>query len=422
MNHLNYFAPYLSKPEYHEDQLTRAFLVVLRYVPFAQSAFIEIIRDQMNDKIIFPSYLIEDVSIEYIDTQVSNLPTDGVTDLVAVMMTDNNWTEELEVRRRNCGARYDGVIQVGSVVLTIENKPCSQNIWKEQINPSLPKESGINVYKKGIVLYWANIINMLTAALSRNLLGHCENALIRDFLSFIQENFPLLNPYHNLEICKGNDILLNLRCKNIMEKIAPDSISYHRGSNYYLEVTPGAVKQIYLRYRSEDQVIYISLYPGDTMSQAKELYNGLDIERLVAMQSQGWKIYHNLHFSHIQKHVYWSESAIEVKDYVIYWKKHPDKIVQVNRGKTTLFNQYFDEILALNMIRKEDAKALEELFNQTLRNHIRPCPGLSLEYNWPLAEASRLDGDDKFVDEVKTRIQEAFNAWHQTFIPSHQKE
>ena len=42
MDRLNYFAPYESKKSWHEDQLTRAFLVVLRYVPMAQAVFLEV--------------------------------------------------------------------------------------------------------------------------------------------------------------------------------------------------------------------------------------------------------------------------------------------------------------------------------------------------------------------------------------------
>jgi len=416
MFRLNYFTPYQSKPEYHEDQLTRAFLVVLRYVPVALAAFMEAIRNKLNESdISFPSYLLENVTIENIDTQVTNPPTEGVTDLIAVMMTDNNWTEELEVRRRKYDVRYDGVIQVGSIIITLENKPCSQNIWPEQISPGLDEDSEIHVYPKGVVLYWPDIISMLGSLLSRDILGHCENTLIDDFLSFVQYNFPLLNPYYNLEVCKGNSALLNLRCKNIMEKIAPDSIRYHRGADYCIVVTPGAVKEIYLRYRPDDRAIYLSLYPGDTMNQAKALYKEIDIDSLQALQQNGWSAGQNLHFSHIQKHLHWSESEIGINDYVDYWKVNIEKISQVNRDETTLFNKYIDELLVLNLITKEDAKALDELFNQSSRGHIRPCPGIYLEYCWPLEEAAKLDKDEKFSEEVKARIKEAFDVWTPPF-------
>jgi len=62
MDRLNYFAPYESKLASHEDQLTRAFLVVLRYVPLAQAVFLELIRERQREihaLSIIPSYFIQ---------------------------------------------------------------------------------------------------------------------------------------------------------------------------------------------------------------------------------------------------------------------------------------------------------------------------------------------------------------------------
>ena len=40
-NHLNFFVPFQSAPAWHENQLTRALLVVLRYSPMAHQAWLE---------------------------------------------------------------------------------------------------------------------------------------------------------------------------------------------------------------------------------------------------------------------------------------------------------------------------------------------------------------------------------------------
>ena len=49
MQRLNYFAPFESKPADYEDQLTRAFLVVARYVPMVQAALVDLIRQRQTD-------------------------------------------------------------------------------------------------------------------------------------------------------------------------------------------------------------------------------------------------------------------------------------------------------------------------------------------------------------------------------------
>lgn len=49
MDRLNYFEPY-SAPPNHENQLTRAYLVVLRLVPFALSDFLSLVRRDQRAK------------------------------------------------------------------------------------------------------------------------------------------------------------------------------------------------------------------------------------------------------------------------------------------------------------------------------------------------------------------------------------
>src|SRR6266478_2883306 len=46
MDRLNYFNPYQSKGQWYEDQLTRAFLVVVKMVPLALSGFLDLIREK----------------------------------------------------------------------------------------------------------------------------------------------------------------------------------------------------------------------------------------------------------------------------------------------------------------------------------------------------------------------------------------
>ena len=99
-----------------------------------------------------------------------------------------------------------------------------------------------------------------------------------------------------------------------------------------------------------------------------------------------------------------------------------EKIAQVKRKEETDFKNYIDEMLVLNLINKEDEEALNELFNKSSRHHINPCPGVSLEYCWPLDEAGNLDGNKNFSEEVKRKIIEAFDVLHQSFIPVPQKE
>src|SRR5690554_1062514 len=72
---MNIFKFYENKPETHEDQLTRAFLLVLKYVYMAQAVFIEMIRDKMREEEcqeIVPALVLNESWISKIETQKSS--------------------------------------------------------------------------------------------------------------------------------------------------------------------------------------------------------------------------------------------------------------------------------------------------------------------------------------------------------------
>jgi hypothetical protein len=78
MDRLNYFAPYESKAPWHEDQLTRAFLVVIRLVPLAQVALLDLVREgqisagTVREEIVPPLSALPS-ALPTIDTQVSRI-------------------------------------------------------------------------------------------------------------------------------------------------------------------------------------------------------------------------------------------------------------------------------------------------------------------------------------------------------------
>lgn len=86
MNRLNYFNPYNSKSADHEDQLTRAYLVLLRISFQAFSSFINYLnRENKNsEKFKLEDIIEDDWSFE---TQRSDPDIDS-NYLVSVLITD----------------------------------------------------------------------------------------------------------------------------------------------------------------------------------------------------------------------------------------------------------------------------------------------------------------------------------------------
>src|SRR6266446_5780221 len=175
MERLNYFNPYQSKGAWHEDQLTRAFLVIVKMVPLALSVLLDLIRDKQNvakgDKPLpsLSDLLTYDLKIQ---TQKMSVPqTTGR--LISVLMTDEHWTAENKIQESSRDARYDGVICFDpDWIIVIENKPSHVNVWADQVNPSLPVDAHqIEIDPQLVNLRWADVVTRLTALLDANWLG-----------------------------------------------------------------------------------------------------------------------------------------------------------------------------------------------------------------------------------------------------------
>jgi hypothetical protein len=227
VNHLNYFEPYESKKPEHEDQLTRAFLVVMRFVPLVQAAFMDLVREAQlrnGSGQIIPALTAMDSECN-IETQVSAIGQEEGT-LVSILLTDEHFTPENAIRASERGARYDGVIYFPpDWILVIENKPFSANVWEGQLAPSLPQGSSIRVEMTLVDIPWRLLIDRLNSLLERKLVNGSECLLVEDFLEFVDGNFSYLNPYGSFSQCKGRKYLLEKRCAAVLESIAKGNVT-----------------------------------------------------------------------------------------------------------------------------------------------------------------------------------------------------
>lgn len=180
MDRLNYFNPYQSKEAYHEDQLTRAFLVVLKYSFHAMASFYDYCHskypeggnNQEEADQALPR-LHELLADQWeIDTQRGNPPI-KTNKLLSVFITNlpNDFEKErirnrkIEAIERN--AVYDGVIRFGDeLTLLIENKPEYSTGWFDQLNPTKENLSEETIIlPQPALLAWSETIKVLTSCL-----------------------------------------------------------------------------------------------------------------------------------------------------------------------------------------------------------------------------------------------------------------
>jgi hypothetical protein len=413
MNHLNYFVPYENRSPNHEDQLTRAFLVVLRLVPLVQVAFLDLIREEQLSKGITRAIppLSAMRNIVEIETQVGTISQSTGT-LVSILMTNERWVASEPVRVSERRARYDGVLSFEpDWIISIENKPWSVNVWEGQLSPNLSPKSEVEVSPVPIALTWDLVIARLGDIRSQGMLGWAEEGLLDDFLEFLDDNFKYLNPYKSFGVCKSDKYLLSKRCSAILHELAPGAVRYHRGFSDYISISSGPARQVYL-YPDKESIL-LGFWPGDTVTQSREYFGATDRDAFLNLAKKGWTIEPNLHFSYRASNLVWAETRLSVQDYFDFWNHHKEKIRQFKRDDPE-FQCLFRELRDQGLISDEDIPKLVKQFLESKRDHLNVCPGFKVMFEWLLTEAEQTDVAGKFVSLVKSKMQDVLSTWGQT--------
>jgi len=411
MNRLNYFNPYDSKAGSHEDQLTRAYLVLLKHSSHAFFTFIEYARSKHKTSGKEKPFTIIDL-LEHgwdIETQKGN-PAINTDYLLSILITDSQIaTADSSVQSSERNARYDGIITFGNnLTMVIENKPRSGNVWFGQLNPSLQNlDDGTKVYSNPIILEWKEIIKQLNHLLSVSTISGYEKIMIEDFLSYVDESFPFLNPYDSFHQCKGNTELINRRIFNLLKSISLDEslVKYHQGWGYYIQ-TPAyqQIQQIglILKPKENDYSIELSLYFGASQRQAIAFYNSNP--NISELKNTRWKLFPNFHVSFMTTNLVWFESD-DSEHYLRFWKDNVEKIRQQKRADAPKYFKWLEGENVIN-IPKETKEQLDEKFYKTAMQTLNMCPEFGVIYSFNSSEAKELDKSGKLKFVLAEKIKE----------------
>lgn len=429
MDRLNYFASFQRQLPEWENQITRAFLVMLRHVPMARAIFVEFIREQQRicnhlSNWHLPPYLLTGGERIDLETQVGRIEALAEGRLTSIVMSDQGEEITEPVRAVDRQAVYDGVFCFGDQVVVIENKPRGSS-GARQVNPALAEGERFEINPHAVVIVWRELLAALSGPLLRQDITGAEAIILRDFLDYIQEKAPQLYPYSRLGMCGDSIDLLNNRLRQIMEELAPEAVKYHQGWGHYIQVIESGIRMVKISAERRNDEIFctIALYPGDSQRQAKQLYRQLDVDALLRLPQsskhrQAWEARPNFHLGYRASNICYPETGeIGFEGYVRYWQGNQSKVSQQKRGDDA-FEGYFQSLLADRII---SSKGLVQLRNDVASkryDRLNVCPGIALLYRMPLEEAVRLDQTESLRGRLLQLIDEAFATWRQDFIPS----
>ena len=419
MDHLNIFYPYESKPLYHEDQLTRGLLILMRLKQVEMIIFDLIITEmEKSDCEQIPSRLTElKGGIELLKTQVRSTARDEVSKqtgrLVSVLLTDKKLTTDHRVERTERIPVYDGLVHFDpGWIFIFENKPRHKDVWFEQLSAAF--DESLEIERKPIILRWQDVIKRISLLIENNLVTEDAKIIIQDFLDFVSDKFSALNPYDKFGLCKGDEFLLTQRCISIMEDSELGKVDYHRGWKNRIELERiEAVKEIAIYPNilpNKDWQIWLDIYPGDTMNQARFFYNNLNKVKLLKLLNKEWELNPHFHISFRSSHLYWSDSSVDLERYLDFWQK---KVFsnELNQVAQSDWQNYFINLKKIGIISKTDYEEIRSRFFETKMQVLNICPGIICRYKWDSSEVIPLDDKNEFVKEFKKKIIECFNTW-----------
>lgn len=423
MNHMNFFNPFKNHDEWHEDVLTRNFLLLVKNIPLVQIAFLEEIRKAVNGDVDIPSAVYQQLKLTDIRTQVvhhdSMMQNLEGTNIVSVLMSDDKLETMYKATNSDRSARYDGVIVCDpNWLFTVENKPNKNNVWLEQLNPNIKDDESNVIHETPACLSWRDMISLLSMLLDSAMLLPIERTLIEDFLAYIDEHYSWLNPYHKFALCKSDEYLINRKCMDVLAKCYPEKdVKYLKGWKHYIESGKSTIKFIALdttapKNTTDSWTVDLWMYAGDTMLSAREVYQKLNLNKLwvLSESDRNFTITPNFHFSFMSKGLLWLTGNKNATEYIRFWQTQGE----IHQLKRSEFVPYF-EMLAQNGIvcYDTDFPRFEEKILAKDYTTLNVCPGFLIKYTWDKESVLRLEkqGDDVFVENCKRIIESVFDVF-----------
>jgi hypothetical protein len=116
--------------------------------------------------------------------------------------------------------------------------------------------------------------------------------------------------------------------------------------------------------------------------------------------------------SFISTEVWWAKgNKLSLEQYFDYWAS--EEIRQILRDDNG-FEDLSRRLRAQQLINAKAQRELHKVSIETKRNFLNVCPGFELIFEWRRAEANRLDRDQRLVESVSDRANEALRTWGQT--------
>lgn len=409
--HLSVFLPY-DRLACHEDQLTRAAMIVMRAVPLARDALLSRIGAP-------PSARLPEVELDMQTPHVVVPPPGGadvepfvLQELVSVFLSPDVGLDlsSGKIHERDREQRLDGVLRFGSdLAVAIESKVIGLAATRqaEQL-----RMRGVEVKRSRIVsLGWHELLEDWWALLEREMLAPAERVLMEDLFGFAEDYFSGLLPFTTLGRAGEHDLRRQRRLVALLREAAgcEDVTGETRpwaAASLMLDKALGTTSTQRVTLRYEPGHLLLQSYPAELKPQAEAFYKTDRAQRLLdlaAGEHDRWHVRPNLQlafrFATVPQRLF-ARTCLEVDEYVRRWSGEDFSQIgahHYDQVRSDLWPWLCERGYASP---DEDQQLVEFLARLGHRDaHLRP--GILVERSWAWAQAVDLDERGGLAGEVR---------------------
>jgi hypothetical protein len=440
--HLNVFDPYRDLGPSHEDQLTRAAMIVLRLVPLARETLLRSIGEPSQSEL--PDCTVDMQATHIVDASEESAAGGEVKRgrLVSVFLTPDTEPAEGdgEVKDTSRGQRFDGVLRFDpELVVLLESKVCTR--WARRNGHrvgELNLGSARFAQRRTCVLRWHDLLESWWRLVELAVLSPAERALVQDLLTYAHQDFGHLLPFGSLRRVGADPVRRKWRLRSLLREatgLQPERVGL---AHVRLDTALGVISMQRAALDLDGDELILHFWPGELKRQAEHLYGAGHVERLVELQQDerhggnhgasgnggggggggGWHIepQPQLGFRNApaRTRVYLT-SRLDAATYIRRWQGEDWSQVGAH-GPDTILPELWPWLLRRRHASARDKARLEPFLRTLGRRAAHLRPSIHVSRSWPFEEAVALDDEGLLAGEIHDAINRVLDLLEEPLI------
>lgn len=414
--HLNVFVPY-ERPPSHEDQLTRAAMIVVKAVPLARDALLARVGMPPSARLPEASF---DMQTGHVAARIESHDeaTSSLRELISVFLSPDEGLDlsDASIEERERGQRLDGVIRFADeAVVVIESKVVGE---APSVQAQELRLEGVEVDRSRVVaLGWHDLLEDWWSLLERDLLGPAERSLMEDLVAFGEEHFPHLLPFTTLLRAGDHELRRQRRLMAVLRNAT--GIDDLRGSSFFgallmLDATVGATSTQRLVLERQADRLVLATWPAELKAQSEALYLTGRVDGLRQLAAtEAWEVTPNLYLAYrgartAAQRLY-PKGTLGTDEYITRWTGDHFSWVgghSYDEVRTRLWPWLREHGYAS----EEDDDRLDAFLEGLGRRDAHLRPGVAISRSWRWTEAEELDERGELAAEVRKAVIELLTA------------